>query len=255
MLKEILKYRFFSYEIFADNLDVIFQISEANRPLCISTLNPHSFYVAEQDRVFKQALEQSHILLADGIGIVFSNWLINGTKLRKTSGMDIFLFILKKIAAKECMSMKRIFFLGASDKTLSIIKSKINREFPSLCVGVYSPPFKPVFSNEEVDLMINKINDFNPYVLFVGMTAPKQEKWSYTNRNHLNTQIICSIGAVFDFYSGNIKRPGRAWQMFGLEWFGRFIREPRRLYKRYLISLPYFIAQVFNEAFRKRFSK
>jgi N-acetylglucosaminyldiphosphoundecaprenol N-acetyl-beta-D-mannosaminyltransferase len=99
--------------------------------------------------------------------------------------------------------------------------------------------------------MIQKINFFQPYVLFIGMTAPRQEKWAYTNYPSINAKIICSIGAVFDFYSGRIERPGAVWQRLGLEWLGRFSKEPRRLWRRYLISLPYFIACVLAESLRK----
>lgn len=252
MRKTILEQRFFNYNIFNDELDLVLKGETFDKPITINTLNPHSFYVADHDNNFREALEASQILLADGIGIVLANLLINGTKLQKISGMNVFLFLLKKLDAAETSSMKRVFFLGASHKTLSIIKKKIAQQFPSLSVEVYSPPFKTTFSQEEVNLMAQKVNAFRPYVLFVGMTAPKQEKWSHANKSCLKADIICSIGAVFDFYSENIKRPGKAWQMLGLEWLGRFIQEPKRLWKRSVISLPYFLCRVFSEAFRKR---
>ncbi len=174
--------------------------------------------------------------MPDGVGIVYANMLINGSLIRKISGMDVFLFLLRKLDAHPDLAMKQI-----------------ENDFPSLIVRYYSPPFKLSFSSEELESMTTAINNFNAYLLFIGMTAPKQEKWAYVQQQFLRAKIICSVGAVFDFYSGTIKRPGRRWQALGLEWFGRFIREPRRLYKRYLISLPYFILQVFKEAFKKRF--
>ena len=76
------------------------------------------------------------------------------------------------------------------------------------------------------------------------MTAPKQEKWVYINKNKLNTNVISSIGAVFDFYSGSIKRSNKIWIKLGMEWLPRFLKEPRRLYRRNLISTPKFILQV-----------
>ena len=246
---------FFSYNIFSQPLHSIPFPTGRDEQILISTLNPHSFFVADHDKEFKLALNQSQILLPDGIGIVYANWLINGSIITKISGMDVFLFLLKKLNDSPDLSMKRIFFLGASEQILKSIHDRIQNEFPSLVMGYYSPPFKASFSADECQLMITAINDFEAYVLFVGMTAPKQEKWVLMHHHLIKAKILCSIGAVFDFYSGNIKRPGRAWQMLGLEWFGRFIREPRRLYKRYLISLPYFIAEVFKEAFRKRFSR
>jgi N-acetylglucosaminyldiphosphoundecaprenol N-acetyl-beta-D-mannosaminyltransferase len=92
--------------------------------------------------------------------------------------------------------------------------------------------------------MISAINNFAPDILFVGMTAPKQEKWVYLNKSQINAKIICSIGAVFDFYSGNIKRPNQFWINLGLEWLIRFLKEPRRLFNRNFISTPLFLFYV-----------
>ena len=93
------------------------------------------------------------------------------------------------------------------------------------------------------------INSFQPDVLFVGMTAPKQEKWVYQFKNQLNVKVIASVGAVFDFYAGMIKRPGKFWISLGLEWLPRFFREPKRLWRRNLISTPSFICIVIREKF------
>lgn len=247
-----LKHPFFTYEIFSGDLGTLPTPSNGDSSYLISTINPHSFYVADHDPEFRTALEQSQILLPDGIGIVYANWLINRSRIRKISGMDVFLFLLRKLESDPSAERKRIFFLGSSESTLKLIKAKISREFPSLTVGTFSPPFKASFSADEISAMIKSINDFSPYALFVGMTAPKQEKWSYLNKNHLRVKIICSIGAVFDFYCGNVRRPGKLWQHLGLEWFVRFVQEPRRLWKRSFISLPYFLLKVIKDTLRKQ---
>lgn len=247
-----LNYSFFGYRIFAGHPGDLFKIEPSHEPLLISTINPHSFYVAEHDQLFRTTLQRSQILLPDGVGIVYANRLINGKKIQRISGMDIFLFILKTLQTENNPAMKRVFFLGASNETLGTIKEKVNKEYPSLEVGFYSPPFKAHFSEEELTSMIEKINSFQSFVLFVGMTAPKQEKWAYENRERVNAKMICSIGAVFDFYSGNVRRPGKTWQALGLEWLRRFSKEPKRLWRRSFISLPYFLAKVFLETFRKR---
>ena len=104
-----------------------------------------------------------------------------------------------------------------------------------------SPPFKDSFSVEENQKFVSAINEFNPDVLFVGMTAPKQEKWVLQNKSKLNVKIIASIGAVFDFYAGNVKRPSKFWIDLGLEWFIRFLQEPKRLFKRNLYSIVFVV--------------
>ncbi len=240
----------FSYRIFSEDISGI-DLNTPVEKMLISTINPHSFYVAEHDLLFKEALQNSKILLPDGVGIVLANRLLNFSKISKISGTDIFEYLLKKLNESTEASRRRIYFLGSSVENLDIIKSKIKEDFPALAVGCYSPPFKSEFSNEERKSMVDAINNFVPYILFVGMTAPKQEKWAYQNFYSVDASVVCSIGAVFDFYSGKIKRPGFVWQWLGLEWLGRIIREPFRLWRRTLISMPYFVWKVFIEFVKK----
>lgn len=206
-----------------------------------STINPHSFCVAKEDMVFKSALMSSDILIPDGVGVVWASKFLYNKSICKISGFDMhlhFLLLLQKNGGG------RVFYLGSSNKTLSRIVDRINREFPLLDVKVFSPPFKSDFSDEDNTRMINAINEFKPDVLFVGMTAPKQEKWVFFNKSKVSANVICSIGAVFDFYAGTIKRPSKFWIDLGLEWFPRFIKEPRRLWRRNLISTPEFLFNI-----------
>ena len=116
---------------------------------------------------------------------------------------------------------------------------------------MYSPPFKEVFSEEENRAMIEAVNRAGPDVLWVGMTAPKQEKWIYQNKDRLNVKFIGAIGAVFDFYAGTVKRPHPWFLDHGLEWLPRLLGEPRRLWKRMFVSAPLFMARVFAERIRR----
>ena len=95
--------------------------------------------------------------------------------------------------------------------------------------------------------MVSAVNNFNPTVLFIGMTAPKQEKWAFDNKDKLDVKIVCTIGAVFDFYACTVKRPGKFWIDLGLEWLVRFSREPKRLWKRYFYYGPVFIWLIIME--------
>jgi N-acetylglucosaminyldiphosphoundecaprenol N-acetyl-beta-D-mannosaminyltransferase len=103
--------------------------------------------------------------------------------------------------------------------------------------------------------MISAVNSFGPDVLFVGMTAPKQEKWSYLHKNQLTAKIICPIGAVFDFYAETIKRPSKFWIDLRLEWFIRLVKEPKRMSKRYLYYGPVFAFDLLKMKVRNSFSK
>ena len=83
------------------------------------------------------------------------------------------------------------------------------------------------------------------------MTAPKQEKWAYSNKTRIDAQLICSIGAVFDFYAGTVQRPSDVWIDLSLEWLGRLVKEPKRMWKRYLYYGPVFFYYLVNQKFKK----
>jgi len=117
----------------------------------------------------------------------------------------------------------------------------------------YSPPYKKEFTKSENNFFIKKINDFKPDILFVGMTAPKQEKWVYNNYKKIDCKIFSTIGAVFDFYAGRIKRAPQIFILLGLEWFYRFLQEPKRLFQRNFISAPKFLFYLFIEKIKNIF--
>jgi N-acetylglucosaminyldiphosphoundecaprenol N-acetyl-beta-D-mannosaminyltransferase len=231
---------FLGYSLFVDKLVAI----DFNRPQVINTINPHSFCVAQKDVIFKAALTSSDILLPDGIGIVMAKRFLSSEKISRIAGMDLFLESLRAAQSSQDPARKKVFLLGSTEKTLQLMKLRIDREFPSLIVDYYSPPFKPSFSADDNNVILEKIERFSPHFLFVGMTAPKQEKWTYINKDKIHANIISSVGAVFDFYAGTLKRPGPLWVDLGLEWLGRFLREPKRLWRRVLISSPLFISKI-----------
>jgi N-acetylglucosaminyldiphosphoundecaprenol N-acetyl-beta-D-mannosaminyltransferase len=134
-----------------------------------------------------------------------------------------------------------VFYLGASQNTLNLIEKRIQKEFSNIRMGSYSPPYKSEFSAADTNAMIGAVNNFKPDFLFVGMTAPKQEKWVFANKDSLDATVITSIGAVFDFYAGTVKRSSPFWIKIGLEWLPRLVREPKRLWKRNFISTPLFL--------------
>lgn len=211
-----------------------------------NTLNPHSFILAKNDFVFQKALLSSDYLLPDGIGIVWASKFLANKKLRKIAGFDLHLQFLNQI---ESNGGGKVFYLGASKNTLSLIKNRLKKEFPNIEAEVFSPSYNEEFSSEENQEMIAAINQFQPDILFVGMTAPKQEKWVYKHKSQLKAKVVCSIGAVFDFYAGTVKRPSQFWIDLGLEWFPRFMKEPKRLWRRNLISTPKFIFEVLRAKF------
>jgi len=223
------------YSVFSGNpADIHFH---TKKQTLINTINPHSYVIAKEDHVFQKALKSSDILLPDGIGIVLATKWIKGAHIKKIAGADIHRILLSQ--ANE--NRFKVFYLGASNKTLNLIKLRLKKEYPNIQMSFYSPPYKDRFSEIDSKKMIDAVNAFNPDVLFVGMTAPKQEKWVFENKNKINASIIGSIGAVFDFYAGTVKRPSSFWINKGLEWFPRLLNEPKRLWKRNFVSTPVFL--------------
>jgi len=213
--------------------------------LLINTINAYSYVVALKDVEFNEALLNSNVLIPDGISIVWAIKLLKNKKIKKIAGADLFFYEMNRLDEIK----GKCFFLGSTNETLKKIKKRANKEFPNVKIDYFSPPYKPNFSEEDNELMISKINYFKPDVLFIGMTAPKQEKWAYFNFNKLNVGHVCSIGAVFDFYAGTIKRAPKWMIDIGLEWLYRLIKEPKRMWRRYIIGNTLFILSIFKEKF------
>ena len=211
--------------------------------MLISCLNAHSFNILQKDRLYQDALQRSHIILPDGIAIVFALRFLAGIKLKKISGHELFYYEMKRLNQIN----GKCFFLGSTKLTNSHIKLRVKMEYPNIIVDSFSPPFKIDFNEEDNRIMISKINAFQPDVLFIGMTAPKQEKWGAAHFDDLNVKHICCIGAVFDFYAETCKRAPRWIIKMGFEWLHRLISEPKRLWKRYILGNPKFIALILME--------
>jgi N-acetylglucosaminyldiphosphoundecaprenol N-acetyl-beta-D-mannosaminyltransferase len=212
----------------------------------VCTLNAHCYNLTKVDNYYKQSLIKCDVLIPDGISIVLAKRLIDGQKLRKIAGADLFNYELERLNRIN----GKCFFLGSTESTLQKIKNRISKDYPNVQVECFSPPFKKEFSESDNKIMLDKINIFNPDVLMVGMTAPKQEKWAYKHYELLNAGHICCIGAVFDFYAGNIHRAPRWMINMGLEWFYRLLREPGRMWRRYILGNSIFVYYVFKEALK-----
>ena len=225
------------YPVFSESLSAI----PWQRKLVINTINGHSYTVAKSDLQFRKALQESDVLLPDGASVVMGMKMLQGQNIQKIAGYDLFIFLMDYLNQRK----GKCFFLGSMDHTLDKMRERAAKEFPNVQIGSFSPPYKPEFSAEDNCMMQEQVNQFKPDVLFVGMTAPKQEKWVNDNKNKLSTGAICSIGAVFDFYAGTSNRPPQWMINLKLEWLGRLLKEPKRMWKRYLLSTPVFFIDVF----------
>ena len=141
-----------------------------------------------------------------------------------------------------------VMFMGSSQKVLDLVVKRAAEVYPHLKIVTYSPPYKPEFSDEDNKAIVEAINAADPDLLWIGMTAPKQEKWTYSHWNELNIHChVGTIGAVFDFFAGTVERAPIWWQRHGLEWLYRLLKEPKRMWRRYIIGNALFLWNMLKE--------
>ncbi len=230
--------------IFNNLEDISNCVINSENQTILSTLSMPLLGELHENRDYFNALENSEIVLPDGMGIVLLSKIIYGKDSikKRVTGPDFFLFFNEKANKNKL----KYFFLGSTIETLEKIENKIKAEYPDIIIsGTLSPPFgnwDEKINNE----ILKKINDANPDVLWVAMTAPKQEIWVYENRDRIKARIIASIGAAFDFFAGTKRRAPEIFRRLGLEWLYRIFQEPFRMGKRYLKGFPYFIFYLFK---------
>lgn len=255
--------------------------------LLINTINAHSYNTARKDGLFAEALTNGDVLIPDGVSIVKACRWIKAKSLPKEriAGWDLFSFEMENLERKQCGMLnvecgannssldnsqsaladnpkfktqnsefrspqQTVMFMGSSEKVLDLIVKRVAEVYPHLKVVTYSPPYKPEFSEEDNKAIIDAINAADPDLLWIGMTAPKQEKWTYSHWDELNIHChVGTIGAVFDFFAGTVERAPVWWQRHGLEWLYRLLKEPKRMWRRYIIGNALFL---FNVIFRER---
>lgn len=143
---------------------------------------------------------------------------------------------------------RTVMFMGSSEKVLDLIVKRAAEVYPHLKIVTYSPPYKPELSEEDNKAIVEAINAADPDLLWIGMTAPKQEKWTYSHWNELNIHChVGTIGAVFDFFAGTVERAPMWWQCHGLEWLYRLLKEPKRMWRRYIIGNTLFLWNMLKE--------
>lgn len=187
----------------------------------------------EEDAEFVECYENASLVLPDGNPLIWASKAL-GTPLKElVTGSDLFPALCRHASLKGYS----LFFLGGLEGVAESAAINLKTKFPEInVVGTYSPPFGFEKDQEENDGIISMINDLKPNILFVGVGAPKQEKWMFRNIDKLDVNVALGIGASFDFEAGSIKRAPGIVRKMGMEWFWRFSNEPGRLFRRYFID-------------------
>jgi len=183
--------------------------------------------MAVKDEEFKEVLKKTDFLVLDGVYFALASIFLQGKNIKKNQGPDVYYHFIARLNETN----GKAFFLGSSEMVLDKIRERINLEYPNVTVGFFSPPFKKVFSEEDNMDIISRINAFKPDIVFVGMTAPKQEKWSFNHKEKLNSNLIITIGNVFDWYAGTQKAIPPFFFKIRMAWLVRIILRPE-VFKR-----------------------
>ena len=251
--------------------------------LLINTINAHSYNTARKDGLFAEALTNGDVLIPDGVSIVKAcRWIkAKSQPKERIAGWDLFEFEMNKLEecgvnGEECgmnnssldnsqsasadhSKLKiqnskfrerplTVMFMGSSQKVLDLIVKRAAEVYPHLKIVTSSPPYKPEFSEEDNKAIVEAINAADPDLLWIGMTAPKQEKWTYSHWEELDIHChVGTIGAVFDFFAGTVERAPMWWQRHGLEWLYRLLKEPKRMWRRYIIGNALFLWNMLKE--------
>jgi N-acetylglucosaminyldiphosphoundecaprenol N-acetyl-beta-D-mannosaminyltransferase len=219
-----------------------------------SCINPHSCSVAFRNNYFYEALCASDIIIPDGIGIEYASKLYSGVNLRRVTGNTLF-YTMMSILDKDSRS---VYFLGATEKINELIRKRCSNEYPNIkVVGTYAPSFSNTYSLEEKSDILHKINASKADVLFIGLTAPKQEILSYELVNMgLNVKYCQGIGAMFDYYSSGLKKKNyERISRLRIEWLVRLVSNPKKMWRRTFVSLPIFLAYVIWESANEIFCR
>ena len=186
-----------------------------------------------EDKYSYEIFSNAEIVFTDGKPIVWMAKRLNRPIVEKVSGPDLMVLLCERAAEKGY----NIFLLGAGPGVAEIAENNLKKRFPSLkCVGTYSPPFGFENDPDEMKKIIDMLKTSGADQLFVGMGSPKQDIFIYENMKEYNIPVSYSMGAAIDFIGESKKRAPKWMSNHGLEWFYRFIQDPKRLFRRYFID-------------------
>ncbi len=227
---------FINANTWPDTLDQIQRWSAAHESRYVCICNVHSLVTARHDKALRAALAGADISTPDGMPVAWMLRRMGYAEQQRINGPDL---MWKYCAAAE-RQLESVFLYGNTQQTLNLLQQKLLAAFPQLPVaGSYSPPFRALTAEEDANI-VELINNSGAGVVFVSLGCPKQELWMATHRGKV-LAVMIGVGAAFDYHAGTLRRAPLWMQQRGLEWLYRLGSEPRRLWRRYLMTNTVFI--------------
>lgn len=228
-------------------IDVLLQWAKGRQSRYVCICNVHVVVTAKQDTEFRWVVNEADMATPDGMPLAWVLRRFGFQQQERINGPDL-MWRLCGQAAEKGLS---VFFYGSTPETLERLSDNLKTAFPQLAIaGVHSPPFR-LLSDEEDREMINHINGSGAHIMFVGLGCPKQEFWMAAQRGKIRAVMI-GVGAAFDYHAGTVKRAPLWMQGSGFEWLFRLMSEPKRLWKRYLVTNSLFLIYLGLEVFREK---
>lgn len=217
----------------SETIAAIEQMIETDKKSYVVAINVDVVMKIEEDPYLKKVVDNADMVLVDGKSLVWISKLHGKPLKAKISGSDL-VPLLCEVAAEKGY---RIFIIGGKDGIAEQAKNKLEAKHPDIkIVGTYAPPFGFEKNEKELKKINQMISEVHPDLLIACFGCPKQEKWIYENIEKYDAKVSVCAGATVDFLAGNVKRAPHWMSEHGLEWFYRFLQEPKRMFKRYFID-------------------
>ena len=230
-------------DLFVGSIDELSDkiISDINssypQTFCYSCTDAHGLVNAKLSKDFRTVLTTHFISLPDGLPSVWIGKLKGVRHMKRCDGYSLFSTIMQRTNESKI----RHFILGGKEGVAQEVKRNCELIFNNHnIIGTFTPPFSDITSYD-FKAIAKEINSAHTDILWIGLGSPKQEYFTAEIIKHVNVKCICTVGAVFDFVAGNIQRAPGLWQLLGFEWLFRLLVEPKRLFRRYLKTVPLFV--------------
>lgn len=230
---ELTKCNIIGTDILVTNMEKTVALIEENieelrgKYICVG--NVHTTVMAHDDAKYHEVQKNAAFVLPDGRPLSVYSKKHGFPEAERVTGPDLMLALFAR------RNGLRHYFYGSKEETLALLRQKMTAQYPHLEIaGMVSPPFRALSEAEDA-AEIEKINASGADIIWVGLGAPKQENWMYEHMDRVNGVMI-GVGAGFDYHAGNIKRAPLWMQKLSLEWLYRLFQDPKRLFKRYLVT-------------------
>jgi N-acetylglucosaminyldiphosphoundecaprenol N-acetyl-beta-D-mannosaminyltransferase len=215
-------------------------------PKTVVTMKAALLVAMRKDHALAAACRAGDLIVPDGVPVVWASRLVRSPLPARVAGCDL----MEALLARGAREGLRVFFLGARENVVSELVARCQRDHAGLEVVGYRNGY---FTDDDVPAIVSNIRRSGADILFIGMPSPFKEVFAERYRDALNVPVIMGVGGSFDVLAGFVKRAPVMWQKVGMEWCWRLLMEPRKLWRRYLVTNTLFLAQVTRETVKSRF--